>query len=325
MKSKPKTLIASMVVLSFLLMGIAPVVAQVNPNTSSTSSSSTSTASGSNSGTNSANTLTQLAEAAQGYVGQLLSIAQSQGVTVTAAQSLITQGDGLLTQAQSVVSTNATLAAKDALGAMADFKSAAQSLQSEVVVSVKIENQVQYLQNDVMRIDNRTGQLQTTVNTLCSAKNASATVCGDAKTNLSQATSDTTQASTLLGSITASSTGAQITAIASLLSDATSHLQQVASDINQLANSLRNDKAVQFIQTVLDPRAAQLQQQALNANITSSQRTQIQGQLGQAQTLLGSAVTSFQSGNFSTGLQQTNQATQLLTQAAQELAHDSGH
>ena len=33
MKSKPKTLIASMVVLSFLLMGIAPVVAQVNPNT----------------------------------------------------------------------------------------------------------------------------------------------------------------------------------------------------------------------------------------------------------------------------------------------------
>jgi len=325
MKSKPKTLIASAVVLAFLLMGIATVVAQVNPSSSSTSSSSISTSSTSNSKTNSANTLIQLAQAAQSYAGQVLTVAQKQGVSVTAAQSLINEGAGLQTQAQSAVSTNATLAAKDALGAMKDFRSAAQSLQSEIVVSVKIGNQVQYLQSEIVRIDNRTGQLQATVNTLCSSKNASAAICSDAKTNLGQASSDTSQASTLLGSITASSTEAQTTAIASLLTDATSHLKQVATDINQLANALRDDKAIQFIQTVLDPRAAQLQQQALKANITSSQRTQIQGQLGQAQSLLGTAIASFQSGNFSTGLQQTNQATQLLTQAAREIAHDSGH
>jgi hypothetical protein len=325
MKSKPKTLIATAVVLSFLLMGIAPVVAQVNPSTSSASSTSASTTSTSNSKTNSANTLIQLAQAAQSYAGQVLTIAQKQGVNVTAAQSLINAGGLLLSQAQSAVSTNATLAAKDALGAMKDFKTAAQSLQSETVVSVRIENQVQYLQNEIVRIDNRTGQLQTTVTTLCSSKNASAAICSDAKTNLGQASSDTSQASTLLGSITGSSTETQITAIAGLLTDANSHLKQVATDINQLANALRNDKAIQFIQTVLDPRAAQLQQQALKANITTSQRTQIQGQLGQAQTLLGTAITSFQSGNFSTGVQQTNQATQLVTQAAQEIAHDSGH
>jgi hypothetical protein len=269
--------------------------------------------------------LIQLALAAQSYAGQVLTLAQKQGVSVTSAQSLINAGGVLLGQAQSAVGTNATLAAKDALGAMKDFKTAAQSLQTEIVVSVRIGNQVEYLQNEIVRIDNRTGQLQTTVNTLCSSKNASASICADAKTNLGQATSDTSQASTLLGSITASSTEAQIATIANLLTDANSHLKQVADDINQLANALRDDKAIQFIQTTLDPRTAQLQQQALKANITSSERTQIQGQLGQAQTLLSTAITSFQSGNFSTGVQQTNQATQLLTQASQEIAHDSGH
>jgi len=325
MKSRPKTLIASVVIMSFLLMGIAPVFAQVNPNTSTTSSTSTSTTSTSNSKTASAETLIQLAQAAQSYVGQVLTIAQKQGVSVTAAQSLITTGDGLLTQAQSAVNTNATLAAKDALGSMNDFKSAAQSLQSEVVVSVKIGSQVQYLQSDIVRVDNRTAQLQTTVNTLCSSKNASAATCSDANSNLAQATSDTSQASTLLGSITAISTATQIAAITSLLTNATSHLQQVATDINQLANAARSDKAIQFIQTVLTPRAAQLQQLALKANITSSQRTQIQGQLGQAQTLLGTAITSFKSGDFTTGVQQTDQATQLMILAALELAQDSGH
>src|SRR5271169_5408247 len=123
MKSKPRTLIASAAVLSFLLIGIVPVVAQPNQNSQ----------------TSSAGALIQLAQAAQSYAGQLLTIAQKQGANVTAAQSLITQGNGLLARAQSVVSTNATQAGRDALGAMKDFRGAAESLQSGVVVSVKIE------------------------------------------------------------------------------------------------------------------------------------------------------------------------------------------
>ena len=231
----------------------------------------------------------------------------------------------MLTQAQSEVSTNSTQAARDALGAMKDFRGAAESLQSAVIVTVKIENQIQYLQSDILRIENRTGQLQTNVDNICSSKNVSAATCSDAKANLGKASADTTQASTLLASITSSSTETQINAIVSLLTDATSHLQQVASDINSLASSMRDVKAVQYVQTILNPRLSQLQQSALKANITSSQRQQIQGQLGQAQTLLGTAITSFQSGDFSTGVQQTNQATQLMTLAAHEIAQDTGH
>jgi len=309
MRPKPTSVAASAVVLSLLLIGIAPVVAQTSQNSPSSS----------------ANALIQLAQAAQGYAGQLLTIAQQHGVNSTTAQSLIKQGDGLLSQAQSEVNTNSTQAARDALGAMKDFRGAAESLQSAVVVSVKIENQIQYLQSDILRIENRTGQLQAKVDDLCSPKNASAATCSDAKANLGKASADTTQASTLLASITSSSTETQINAIVSLLTDATGHLQQVASDINNLASSMRDVKAVQYIQTILNPRLSQLQQSALKANITSSQRLQIQGQLGQAQTLLGTAITSFQSGDFSTGVQQTNQATQLMTVAAHEIAQDTGH
>ncbi len=123
-------------------MGIVPVLAQPNQQSQ----------------TNSANTLIQLAQAAQGYAGQVLSIAQQQGVNVTKAQTLIAQGDQLLTKAQSEVSTNSTQAARDALGAMNAFRGAAQSLQSEVVVSVSIENQVHYLQTAIQRLQNRTSQ-----------------------------------------------------------------------------------------------------------------------------------------------------------------------
>ncbi|MGA2199373.1 MAG: hypothetical protein ABSG45_05490 [Nitrososphaerales archaeon] len=309
MQSKPKTIIASAVVISFLVLGMVPVLAQPNQQSQ----------------TNSANTMIQLAQAAQGYAGQVLSIAQQQGVNVTKAQSLIKQGDQLLSQAQTEVSTNSTQAARDALGAMDAFRGAAQSLQSEVVVSVGIENQVHYLQTAIQRLQNRTSQLQTTVKNLCSSKNASASTCSDANTNVGKASADIAQAASLLGSITSSSTEAQIDTISGLLNDAASHMQQVASDINTLADAMKDAKGVQYVQTVLTPWLTQLQQMVQKANLTSSQAQQIQGQLSQAKGLLGTAIQSFQSGNFDTGLQQATQAQQLMALVVHEIAQDTGH
>jgi cellobiose-specific phosphotransferase system component IIA len=309
MKSKPTTIIAGITVLALLLMGAAPVMASSNPPPQTTQASA----------------LIQLAQAAQTYAQQVLAIAQKQGVNVANGTSLINQGDQLLTSAQSVLSTNSTQAAKDALGAMKDFRAAVNSLQSEVVVSVEIANQVQNLQTDLQRIQNRTNQFQTTVNKLCSNKNASASTCADANKNLGLASTDLTNAASQLKAITSTSTEAQIKAISSLLQDAQTNLQQVSTDINSLANDARSQQAITYVQNTLDPRVTQIQQQAQKANITSSQRTTILGQLGQAQSLLTSAVQSFQAGNFNTGVGQVNQATGLMLQALGEIQQDSGH
>ncbi len=309
MKSKPMTIIAGTTVLALLLMGAVPVLAQSNPQPQ----------------TSPASALIQLAQTAQTYAQQVLAIAQKQGANVTKGTGLINQGDQLLTTAESVLSTNSTQAARDALGAMNDFRDAVQSLQSAVVVSVVVTNQVQYLQSDIQRIQNRTNQFQTTVNKLCSPKNASATTCSDANKNLGLATADLTNAASQLSGITSTSTEAQIQAISSLLQDAMSHLQLVSNDISALANDARSQQAISYVQNVLDPRVTQIQQQAQKANITSSQRTTILGQLGQAQSLLTSAVQSFQSGSFDTGVAQVNQATGLMLQALGEIAQDSGH
>jgi uncharacterized protein YoxC len=309
MKSKPTTIIAGITVLTLLLMGAAPVVASSNPQPQATQASA----------------LIQLAQAAQTYAQQVLAIAQKQGVNVANGTALINQGDQLLSSAESVLSTNSTQAAKDALGAMKDFREAVNSLQSAVVVSVEIANQVEYLQNDLQRIQNRTNQFQTTVNKLCSNKNASVATCADANKNLGLAGTDLTNAASQLSTITSTSTEAQIKAISTVLQDAQTHLQQVSTDVNTLANDARSQQAITYVQNTLDPRVTQIQQQAQKANITSSERTTILGQLGQAQGLLTSAVQSFQAGNFNTGVGQVNQATGLMLQALGEIQQDSGH
>jgi len=228
----------------------------------------------------------------------------------------------LLSSAQSVIGTNATQAAKDALGAMKDYKSAAETLSSEILVSVTIPSQVQNLRNDIARLENRTSQYQTTVNKLCSEANASASTCSDAKSNLALASSDLSQASTQLNSITSSSTEAQIKAIDTLVQDASSALQKVATDINTLANAARDQQGIEFVQNVLQPRLTQIQQLAQNSKLNSTQLQTINGQLSEAQGLLSSAIKSYQSGDFQTGTQQSSQATALMVQVLHEIAQD---
>jgi hypothetical protein len=306
MKSSRITAVASVVVLSLLLFGIVPVAAQTNQN----------------SPMNPATTLVQLAQAAQTYAQNLLNIGQQQGVNVTVAQTLINQGSTLLTQAQNEVNTNSTQAAKDALMSMSDFHSAAVNLQTEVVVSVSLTVQETYLQKGIQTGENRTSQLQTIVNKACSSSNASASVCADANTNLSQASSELNNASSLLASITASSAQGAISAIEGLLKDASGHLQAAYSDLATLSNSEREQKATTFVQTVLDPKVTQLQNAAQNANLTSSQLQQVQSLLSGAQTSLNSADQSFQSGNFTSGIEQVNQAEQSMVSVAHDIWND---
>lgn len=332
MKSKLTTVIASAVVLSLLLLGTSPIVALPGQQTSSTQSASSTTSSttsthSTSSQSNPAQTaraqaLIQLAQAAQSYVQQVLSIAQSDKVNVTSAEAEITLGNQLLSAAQSVIGTNATQAAQDALGAMKDYKTAAETLQNEIVVSVTIPSQVQNLSNDIARLQNRTSQYQTAVNKLCSEANASASTCSDANTNLASASTDLSQALTQLNSITSSSTESQIKAVDTLVQDASSALQKVATDINTLASAFQDEQGIEFVQTVLQPRLTQIEQLAQNAKLNSTQLQTINGQLSQAQTLLNSAVKSFQSGDFKTGTQDSTQATALMALVLQEIAHD---
>jgi len=330
MKSKNTTIIAGMAVLALLLMGSVPVLAQTTTtstttSTTSTTSTTTTAQATQQSQTDKATVLIQLAQAAQTYAQQVLAIAQKQGANVTKGQSLITQGDQLLVQAQSEIATNATKASLDALGAMKAFKSAAESLQSAVVISVTIQNQVKNLQTELLKVQNRTTQLQTTITGLCSSKNASATVCSDANSNLAKAKADTTSAASLLAAITSSSTETQIQSIVSLLNDAKTNLVQVATDVNTLTTALKDEKGIQFVQTVVSPNLSKLQQQVQSAKLNSSQLQKLQGQLTQASGLLTSAVKSFQAGNFDTGSQQVNQAQQLMALVRLELLQDAAH
>src|SRR5436309_2511190 len=71
----------------------------------------------------------QVTQAAHSYTEQLLGIAKQHQVDTTKAESLISLGDPLLSKAQSEVSTNATLAIKDAMGAMRYYRGAAEYVQ----------------------------------------------------------------------------------------------------------------------------------------------------------------------------------------------------
>lgn len=309
--------------LSLLLIGMVPVLAQPTPTTTTTTTTGSTTTTTSQATTSAtAQTLIQLAQAAQAYAQQVLSIAQAQAVNTTKAQALMTEGGQLLTGAQSAVGTNNTQAAKDALGAMKDFKQAAQLLQTEIVVTITIPSQVQALKDQVARLQNTTNRYQTTVNTLCAAQNASASTCSDARSNLALASAALTNATTMLKSITSASTEAQLKAIATVVQGACADLQKVATDINTLTNAARDEKGVQFVQSVLDPRLTQIQQLAQNSKLNSTQLQTIDGQLTQAQGLLTSAVQSFQAGNFKAGTEQSAQATGLMVKALHEIAQD---
>jgi hypothetical protein len=325
MMSKRHSTIAGAAVLSLLLLGLVPVFAQSNEPSQ----------------TDKATTIIQVAQAAHSYAEQLVSIAKQHQVNTTKAESLISRGDPLLSKAQSEVSTNATLAIKDAMGAMYYYRGAAEYIQSALAGpsdhrTDRKADQLGYLRKEVQQAEERTNQLQTMLTKVCSAQSsttsgtstsitttttttttstttASATTnaCSDGQSNLGTTKSDLEQAATLL-----KSDNANVTSIVSLFKDAQKHMSVVYADISQIANARRAQEAITYIQNYAEKQLAILQQEVAKMNSSATQQ-QYQQQLTQAQSLLGSAVQAFQSGSFDTGMHDAQQAMQLMQQVAQ--------
>ena len=322
--SKRHSTIAGAAVLSLLLLGLVPVFAQSNTTTQ----------------TDKATTIIQIAQAAHSYAEQLVGIAKQHQVNTTKAESLISQGDPLLSKAQSEVSTNATLAIKDAMGAMNYYRGAAEYIQyalagpSDHRSDDRKADQLGYLRKEVQRAEERINQLQTMLTKVCSAQSsttsgtpttttttttttstttASATTsaCSDGQSNLGTAKSDLDQAATLL-----KSDNANVTSVIALFKDAQKHMSVVYADISQIANARRAHEAITYIQNYAEKQLANLQQEVAKMNSSATQQ-QYQQQLTQAQSLLNSAVQAFQSGSFDTGMHDAKQAMQLMQQVAQ--------
>ncbi|MDA4121781.1 MAG: hypothetical protein OK456_01220 [Thaumarchaeota archaeon] len=317
MTNSRTTRLASMAVLSLLLMGIAPVFAQTSQSTSTTTTT-TATTTSTSTHPSPASVLISLAQRAQNYTEHLVTIAQGDGVNVSQAQGLIAQGSASLTLAQNELGTNNTQAAKDALQAMSYFKGAAESIRDSVQ-SNRAAELIADLQAGIQRLTNQTNRLQTIVTTACALPNASAALCAGANANLANVTSDLSQATSMIAALPNPPTNSSIQAIITVLQGAMTHLQQAYSDVGQLAVGAREQRAIEQIQNTLLPGVTQLEQRIQNSNLSSGTIQQLETQLSQAQTLLNTAIGTFQSGNFTGGVQQVQQAMQEVKTVLGEL------
>ena len=319
MMSKRHSRIAGAAVMSLLLLGLVPVFAQSNEPSQ----------------TDKATTIIQVAQAAHSYAQQLVGIAKQHQVNTTKAESLISLGDPLLSKAQSEVSTNATLAIKDAMGAMHYYRGAAEYIQyalagpSDHRTDDRKADQLAYLRKEVQHAEARADQLQTMLTKICSAQSsttsgatttttttttttsATTSACSDGQSNLGTAKSDLDQAATLL-----KSDNVNATSVISLFKDAQKHMSAVYADISQIAKARRAQEAIAYIQNYAEKQLAKLQQEVAKMNSSATQQ-QYQQQLTQAQSLLDAAVQAFQSGDFDTGMHDARQAMQLMQQVAQ--------
>src|SRR5207247_8898689 len=142
----------------------------------------------------------QVAQAAHSYTEQLLGIAKQHQVNTTKAESLISLGDPLLSKAQSEVSTNATLAIKDAMGAMHYYRGAAEYIQyalagpSDHRTDDRKADQLAYLRKEVQHAEARADQLQTMLTKICSAQSSTTSGATTTTTTTTTTTSETTSA-----------------------------------------------------------------------------------------------------------------------------------
>lgn len=311
--------VASAVLLSLLILGIAPVLAQSSQTTSTSTTSTTTTATQSTSISSSqAGMVIQLAQAAQSYAQQLITIAQNHGLNVTRAQSWFAKGSQLLTAAENEVGTSPGNATRDAFQAMADFHMAAALVQVSVVTSINYVYQVAALRSETERLGYEEASLQNALTRACSSAGSSSSACTDATSNLKTAQEDLSNATAQLAALPNPPTQAALSSIQSLLQDAENHLQAVYSDLKTLASNSQGQKAITFIQNTLLPQVTQLEQRIQNSNISAADKQQDEAQLSQAQNLLDEAVQSLQAGNFSAAIRQVQQATQIVFQTANE-------
>jgi hypothetical protein len=296
MTPKNKTAIVPFSAISILLLTISPVLAQQNQTQSQE-----------------ATFAIQMAQAAKSYADNVVSIGQQRGLNVSQAQALVGQGNQLLSQAQSELGTNSTLALRDALGAMRDYHAAVQSVVSQAEAFFQQENEADMIaraKQIVGSLQNRTALMQSVLAKECSTPGASNGTCADGRSNLNAASSDLSQVVTIL-----SSPNPDLYRVKGLVTDAVQHLQAAAQDINQLAQQDKAQMAIQYIQNNLEPKIPLLQQYAQKANLTSSVMQQVQADLSSAQSDFSSAIQAFQSGSFAAGMQDAQQGVQLLQQA----------
>jgi hypothetical protein len=260
----------------------------------------------------------QLAQAAQSYAQQLITIAQNHGLNVTRAQSVFAKGNDLLTSAENELGTSPGNATRDAFQAMADFHMVAALVQFSVVISINYVYQVAALRSEAERLGNQEAALQNALTRACSSTGSSTSACTDASSNLTAAQEDLSNATAQLAALPNPPTQAAMSGIQSLLQAAQNHLQTVYSDLKTLASNSQGQKAIAFIQNTLLPQVTQLGQRIQNSNISAADKQQDGAQLSQAETLLNEAVQSLQSGNFSVAIRQVQQATQIVFQTANE-------
>ena len=295
--------IVSIAAVSLLLLGITPALAQASPSQQAASA-------------------IQMAQKAQSYTNNVVSVGVNHGLDVSQAQSLISQGDQLLAKAQGEAGTNATLAAHDAVGAMKDYRSAVQNIMQEAasLFEQSQDQQVTRAQALVARLQSGTVLTQEVLTKACALPGASSATCSDANTNLATASSDLSQAATILAS-----QNPDLSTVKSLTTDATQRLSQARQDINQLVSQGKDQAAINYVQNNLEPKISLLQGYAQKANLSSSVDQQVQSLLSNAQTDLTSAIQAFQGGNYSGGVQSAQQAVQLMQQASALIQKNAQH
>jgi hypothetical protein len=184
MTPKKTSAILALTAVSLLLLTVSPALAQPSQTQSQKASFAV-----------------QMAQAAQGYANNVVSVGQQHNVNVSQALSLISQGDQLLAKAQGELGTNATLAIHDALGAMRYYHAAVQSVISQASALFQQESQADLIaraKQYIARLENRTALMQSVLAKVCAVQGASNATCADGASNLSAAASDLSQASTLL-------------------------------------------------------------------------------------------------------------------------------
>ncbi len=297
MHSKTK-MVTGAAVLALLLIGVAPAIAASNQNSTTT-------------------LVIQMAQAAHDYAQNLLSIAQQHGVDVTRAQSLISQGDKDLAQAQNLVNSDPDQAAKYALSAMRDYRDAARNLQYNLVDLVRDATQEQRLREAIERHQERAKDLKTILDKACALASAPKDLCTEAQNDLATVTTDLQQAS---AKVSTDSDGA-----AKLIADASKLLGQTREDLAKIAQAIRTDRAIDYIQNVLQKRVDEVKEMAQKANLPPSVAQQVQQQLSQVQAGLTSAIQDFKAGNFKLGIHDVQQAMQLLHQIVTEIRQNTPH
>jgi len=260
-----------------------------------------------------------MAQAAKAYVTGLLTVANANGVKdLTQATHLTDLGNKNLTAAQTLQTSNPDQAVKDLLLAMKDYRDAAKVLQAQLVDVLRDTIQADELTGAWVRHRARAEKLEGILAQVCPSF-PSNSLCSDARNSLNMAESELANAKAAI-----SSTPRDTDTAANALADAAKLLGQARSDIAQIADATRSNRAVDFVQK-LQHMVAEVQAMANSLPANSPVKGQVTTQLNTVSTDLTNAGKAFQSGDFKTGIDLVQQAMQLLQQTVVLIRQNTPH